>query len=909
MALAAGTKLGPYELSGALGAGGMGEVYRATDTRLARVVAIKVLPDHLSSNLDLRQRFEREARAISSLNHPNICHLYDVGSTPNGTDYLVMEYLEGETLAQRLERGPMPLEQVIKVGIEIADALDKAHRQGIIHRDLKPGNVMLTKSGAKLMDFGLAKPTATALSTAAAANTPLTPSTPTMTVETLRKPVQPLTQKGTIVGTFQYMAPEVLQGADADARSDIFSLGCVLYEMATGKKAFEGKSQLSVLAAILEKEPEPISKLQPLTPPALEYAVSTCLAKDPDERWQDVHDLVKQLRWVSQSGSQAAAPLIAMPSRRRRRREILAWAVASVAVVAAILLLIMQAWFQPAQRPIHSVILAPDKTAFDATGDFGGPAVLSPNGEMMVFAAKGADNPKTLWVRSLRNPAAQRLDGTEGASFPFWAPDSRMIAFFAGGKLNKIAAGGGPISTLADAPNARGGSWSKDGVILFAPNFRGELMRVSSQGGNAEAATKVDFTKHTTHRWPWFLPDGQHFLYLATNHNGGVRDQNGIYFASLDGKTNKLIMPSDAGAQYASGYLLFHSQSALMAQRFDPGSGSLSGDAVAVMDKVQHDDTVWRTLFSASDNGLMTYQSGTVAAGTQLWMLDNTGRQLSMVGDRGQYMDPRISPDQTRIAVGYGSPSEDIWVFDLARKVKTRLTFDSPTKMHPAWSPDGRTIAYSGRAGSAAAIDVNIYTVPANGAGAPHVVLEHAGESFDSPDWSPDGKVLFYIHSNGPQNSSIYSLRLDGSSKPVLVAAPSNAQENITSFRISPDGRWVAYASTESGVTQVYVTTSSGGGGKWQVSTNGGEYPAWREDGKELYYFDNTDSVYAVAVAAKDGNFEIGEQSKLFQPNASANGVPYDVSRDGKRFLFNLGNQDTSTPLNLVVNWTAELKR
>ncbi len=907
--LSAGARLGPYEVGPPLGAGGMGEVYRATDTRLERVVAIKVLPEHLSANADLRQRFEREARVISSLNHPHICHLDDVGSTPNGTDYLVMEYLEGETLAQRLERGPLPLGQVVKTGIEIADALDKAHRQGIVHRDLKPGNIMLTKSGAKLMDFGLARPTTAALGTAAAANTPLTPSTPTMTVETLRRPVQPLTQKGMVVGTFQYMAPEVLQGADADERSDLFSLGCVLYEMAAGKKAFDGKSQLSVLAAILEKEPEPISKLQPLTPPALEYAVSTCLAKDPEERWQDAHDLVKQLKWVSQSGSQAAAPLVAMPSRRRRRREQLAWAIASVAVVAAVLYLIAQSWLQPAARPIHAVIPAPDKTTFDATGDFGGPAVLSPDGERVAFVAHGPDSPKALWVRSLSSPSAQRLDGTDGASFPFWSPDTRFIAFFANGKLNKVAAGGGPVTSLADAPNARGGSWGQNGIIIFAPNFRGELMRVNAQGGLAEAATKVDFTKHTTHRWPWFLPDGQHFLYLATNHNGGVRDQNGIYFASLDGKVNKLVLAADAGAQYASGYLLFHSQTALMAQHFDPASGTLSGDAVALMDKVQHDDTVWRTLFSVSDNGLMTYQSGTLTAGTQLALLDPAGRQIGFLGERGQYLAPRFSPDQARVVVAYGTPSEDIWIFDLARHVRTRLTFDSSTKNNPAWSPDGQTIAFSGRIGSAAAIDVNLYTIAANGTGQPRLILQHAGESFDSPDWSPDGKMLFYIHSSGPTGASVYSLRLDGSSHPLLVAAPSNPHENITSFRVSPDGRWIAYASTESGPTQVYVTTTSGAGGKWQVSTNGGEFPAWRGDGKEIYYNDNTDATYAVAVEAKGNNFEVGEQRKLFQANSSANGIPYDVTRDGKKFVFNLSTQDSSTPLNLVVNWTSELKK
>jgi Tol biopolymer transport system component/predicted Ser/Thr protein kinase len=903
MALAASTKLGPYEIVGAAGAGGMGEVYRARDTRLDRTVAIKVLPGHLSSNPELRQRFEREARAISSLNHPHICHLYDVGSQ-NGTDFLVMEYVEGETLAQRLEKGPLPLEQVIKIGAEIADALDKAHRQGIVHRDLKPGNIMLAKGGAKLMDFGLAKPSVAPLANAATA--PLTPSTPTMSVGNLALSTapEPLTRHGTIVGTFQYMAPEVLQGAEADARSDIFSLGCVLYEMATGRRAFEGKSQLSVLAAILEKEPEPIGKLQPLTPPALEHTVATCLAKDPDERWQSAHDIVRELQWISTAGAQAAPPVV---RPRRRRREWLAMGIAAAAVIALLAVAAAQVWWSPAPKIIQATVLAPDKFTFDATGDFGGPAVLSPDGEKIVFAAHGPDRPKALWVRSLNSAAAQRLDGTEGASFPFWSPDSRFVGFFANGELNKIPAGGGPVIPLAPASNPRGGSWSRKHVILYAPNFIGGLMRISAEGGTAQPATTLDPRLHTTHRWPWFLPDGRHFLYLATNHSGGNAQENGIYYASLDGKENRLLLATDAGAQYASGYLLFHSQTTLMAQRFDADKGKLLGDAVPVVDKVQDDNSVWRALFSASGNGLLLYQSGTMAAGTQLVWVDRSGKLLGSVGERGEYLSPRISPDGKRILVAYGAPSEDMWVFDLKRNVKTRVTFDPTTKMQSAWSPDGKTIAYI--ATNAAGYQPALYTMPANGAGQPHLLLQEPKAGFNYPSYTPDGKSLLFTYSHGPTGAGIYRLPLDGSSKPSLVLAPSNPQGSITDFRISPDGRWIAYVSNESGQTQVYVAPASGNGGKWQISTKDGDNPTWRGDGKELFYNDSADDVFAVDVIEKDTTISFGQVNRLFHLDAAAAGIAYDVSTDGQRFLFNQGTQDAATPLNLVVNWTAQLKK
>src|SRR5277367_1287922 len=480
MGLASGAKLGPYEIVSPLGAGGMGEVYRARDTRLDRTVAIKVLPSHLSANAELKLRFEREAKAISALQHPNICTLHDVGSQ-GGVDFLVMEYLEGQTLADRLAKGALPLDQVLKIGTEIAEALEKAHRQGIVHRDLKPGNIMLTKSGAKLMDFGLAKPE---LAVATGAKGLLTPSTPTMNLASLTSAASPLTQKGSIVGTFQYLAPEVLQGTEADARSDLFSFGCVLYEMVTGRRAFEGKSQIGVLTAILEKEPEPIA-ISSAVPPMLDRVVLACLAKDPADRYQAAHDVAMDLRWMADSPGDAGKK----PGWEFKK----SWAVLLAAAFAVLLGLAALGGFWlskhgEAEKALHAEIPPPDKFSFDATGDTGGMPVLSPQGDKIAFVALSA-NVQSLWVRPLENDAAQPLEGTQGAMHPFWSPDGRYVAFFANGKLNKIAASGGPVSALAEAPNPRGGTWSADDVIVFSADFRDALLKVSAQGGTPSPAT------------------------------------------------------------------------------------------------------------------------------------------------------------------------------------------------------------------------------------------------------------------------------------------------------------------------------------------------------------------------------------------------------------------------------------
>ncbi|MGA8199303.1 MAG: protein kinase, partial [Candidatus Sulfotelmatobacter sp.] len=894
MALASGTKLGPYEILNPLGAGGMGEVYRAKDTRLDRTVAIKVLPSHLSSDPELKQRMEREAKAISALQHANICTLYDIG-TQDGTQFLVMEYLEGQTLAERLVKGALPVEQVLKIGTEIAQALEKAHQQGIIHRDLKPANIMLSKAGAKLMDFGLAKPK---ISIAAEAVGPFTPSTPTVNLASLTAAASPLTQKGSIVGTFQYMAPELLQGAEADARSDLFSFGCVLYEMVTGRRAFEGKSQLSVFTSILEKDPEPISASQPLAPPMLDRVVRACLAKDPADRIQSAHDVAMDLRWVGES---TIADSTLAESEKPSSEFKKSWAALAGMVVLAFVALAGFAGYRWARSSADSLSLRaeippPDKFSLDTTGDAGGMPVLSPQGDKLAFVAHSGET-KTLWVRALNSDTAQPLEGTQNAMHPFWSPDGRYIGFFANGKLAKIAATGGPVSVLADAPNSRGGSWSANDVIVFAPDFLGGLSKVSSQGGAVEPATLIEKTKHDTHRWPWFLPDGKHFLFLATSHTGGDPTPNGIYFASLDNKETRQIVTSDSAAQYASGYLLYRANTALVAQPFDPQSGALSGSAVPLFNNLRDDVGVWRSIFAVSQNGLMVYQLGNAAsAKSKLVWFDRSGKALADF-DPGEstIIDIRLSPDNKRAAFASGT---GIWTLDLVRKTKTRITFDQQIVQEPTWSPDGKTIMFSARTATGGG-NVEIRSKAADGSGAEKTLIS-VQNNYHYPAWSPDGKYLTYIRGDGEKMVSLWIVPVAGDAKPIAIVQPPSPQSDINSYRVSPDSRWVAYVSDESGVQEIYITSFPGGQGKWKVSSNGGAYPAWRADGKELFYQSLANDFFACPIAMKGSEIEVGTPQRLFNTSAPGIGISFDVSADGKRLLINHAEEEAQAPLQLL---------
>jgi len=886
----------------------MGEVYRARDTRLERTVAVKILPPHLSDNPEARQRFEREARVISSLNHPHICVLHDVGSQ-DGTSYLVMEYVQGESLETRLQKGPLPLKQALECGVQICDALEKAHRAGIVHRDLKPGNIMLTASGAKLLDFGLAKPVALLGAQTLSDKGHLTPSTPTMNLSALGAPQGALTQQGTIVGTFQFMAPEVLQGQEADARSDIFSFGCVLYEMITGRRAFEGKSQISVASAILEKEPEPITKIQPLAPVAVDHVVHDCLAKDPESRWQNAADVARQLRWIASSGS-SSSPAPPVRLGRRLRGHVL-WAVVVAALLAVLVWTNLQGR-EPA-RTLRSFLIPPAEMGFDFTGDFSGPPAITADGTAVAFCARSPKERDSIWVQSLSDLTAKKLEGTEGASFPFWSADGRFVGFFADGHLKKVPASGGPVTVLAEAPNPRGGSWNQDNVILYEPDYRDSLWRISAAGGTPVRLTKLEAGKHTTHRWPRFLPDGKHFLFFATNHSGG--SEQGIYFGSLQDGSYKRVLDADSDAQYASGYLLYHLQSALLAQKFDLAAGAVSGDPVPVADLVEYDVGTWHTTFTASQNGLLIYEPGSKTLGTDLFWLDRSGKTLGKVAERAFYKGSgQLSPDGKRLAISMGDPQADIWVFDLARGSRTRLTFGGATHLMPSWSADGQRVVYVRQSGATVTTGTSLCARLANGGGQEEVLMEgdHSSPplSLLSPQWSHDGRYLLHMEQSGPSGAGVWALPMTGEKKPFAIVQPPSPQARIVQFRLSPDGRWLAYSSTESGREEVYVTHFPSGAGRWQVSQTGGTFPAWRGDSKEIYFTGQDGSFNAASVNTKSEEFELDQVRALFQMSyTSPLGTPYDVTPDGQRFVFATYPESVSTPLVLVTNWTADLKK
>jgi Tol biopolymer transport system component len=890
MPLQPGTRLGPYEITGTVGAGGMGEVYRARDTRLGRDVAIKVLPESFARDAILKERFEREARIISSLNHPNICTLHDVGHQ-DGTDYLVMELLEGESLAERVARGPLPIAEMLRAGMEISDALEQAHRQGIVHRDLKPGNVVLTKSGAKLLDFGLAKP-----------NAPVTgPGSSLSAIATKVAPASPVTREGTVVGTFQYMSPEQVEGREADARSDIFALGAVLYEMATGKRPFEGKSQISVASAILEKDPEPISRVQPMTPPALEHVVTTCLAKDPEERFQRAHDVRLQLKWIAEGGSQAGAAPRAVP--RGKSRERVGWIIAAVLFVGLAFATAGYLMRSPApRRPVRVSLLAPADTSFHPFD-----IALSPDGTRLAFVASGTGTRPRLWVRPLDSLTGQPLAGTEGAIEPFWSPDGRQIGFFADGKMKRIDASGGAVQVVADAGEPRGGAWGADGTIIFTPSTADPLYKVSVSGGPVAPLTALDRAAgDSTHRWPFFLPDGRHFLFLnrtaATTGKGPEEGGNGIYLSSLDAPGSKqLLVPSQRRALYASGAVLFVSGGNLVAQKIDLGRGATVGDQTLVAEQIAFDER-YSAAFSVSGDGKLVFQGGG-AQGNELVWYDRDGRKDKVVA-REMFSVVRLSPDNTKVAgtiVDGALGTLDIWIFDLARGVKTRFTFDPGTDDDPVWSPDGNSIVFDASRNGA----YNIYRKSSNGGRPEELIFEDKVTKWPT-SWSSDGRHVL-IDRTDPQSQNhcdIWVLPMFGDKKPFpLVASPFN--EQLGEF--SPDGKWVAYVSNESGRDEVYLITFPTPGGRFQVSVNGGSSPKWRRDGKELYYLDAVNKLIAVPINEHGESVEIGAPHPLFDTRIVSRGYMLSPTADGKRFLMVEPPEVSTSSLTMVLDWDTAL--
>lgn len=889
MSLSTGFRLGPYEVVSLLGAGGMGEVYKARDTRLDRTVAIKILIASVTSTPELKQRFEREARTISQLQHPNICTLYDIGND-SATDYLVMEYLEGETLADRLRKGALPLGQLLTIAIDIADALEQAHRAGIVHRDLKPGNVMLTKSGAKLLDFGLAKPVS-ATAAASASSAPLLSAAMTISGAS---PQSPLTSSGTLVGTIQYMSPEQLQGIEADVRSDIFSLGAMLYEMATGQRAFQGKSQIKVASAILEDEPTAVSTIAPSVPDSLEHVIRTCLAKDPTGRFQCAHDVKLQLRWVAERRSSTA--LSESVPRRSRLLGVLPAALIVAVVVVATLIYAVSTRRELARRSGSfraSLTLPENVTVPGTTPSFS----ISPDGTKLAFQGKNASGKNQIYVRSMNALSWQPLTGTEDVGFIFWSPDSRTLAFFSEKKLKRIDAGGGPVQGLADAPNGRGGSWNENGDIIFAPEANGAIYRVAAGGGPVSPVTKLEAGEQA-HRYPVFLPDGRHFLYSAL-------PQRKIFVASIDGGKPIELVDSDYQAEYTRpGWLLFMRDGNLMAQALDSSNLHLRGDAVPIAESISAilNNQANRAAFSASLTGAMIYATG--AAGVHLTYSDLAGKEITPSAiPPAIYAGARFSPDGRFLALSQmGAVTGGIFIHDIARDVVTHFSADEQSGVFPVWSPDGNQIAFSCRQ-RISQQSSPICLKASSGVGAEQVLVQDGGPP---SDWSSDNRFLIYNRIEPESRAgSIWMLPLTGNGKPSLFLARS------AWGRLSPDSRWIAYMSDRSGRSEVYISSFPQRRSERQVSSNGGQFPVWGGDGKRVFYNGFGGEEMVADVSPQENLIQVGVPRPLF-PSANLNlgTAPgrFDITRDGKRFA--LLHLDTHpAPLTLVVNWDAELKK
>ncbi|MCM2314348.1 MAG: protein kinase [Thermoanaerobaculia bacterium] len=889
MAIGPGARLGPYEIVAPLGAGGWGEVWRARDTRLTREVAIKVLPTDLAGNEKFLARFEREARAVSSLNHPNICTLYDVG-VENSMHFIVMELIEGESLADRLAKGPLPPGQVLKLGGQIASALDRAHRQGIIHRDLKPSNVMLTRTGAKLVDFGLAH---------LSAGSPL--------LETNSREVTqavPLTTEGTIVGTIQYMAPEQLEGAEPDARTDIFALGALLYEMATGQHAFKGASKVSLIAAILSSTTPPISEIVPLTPPALDHVVRRCLEKHPDDRWQSAHDVASQLAWISESGSQSG---IAVKAPRRRTVPVhYVWLTAAALLAIAAISAIAFVQMRPKETPKLTIsrLLPPPGTEFDFTEIHTGSLAISPDGRQIALTAREETGKRALWIQSLDSAEPRRLPATEGARFPFWSPDGRSVAFFADGKLKKIDVTGSAPFVICDAPSGRSGAWNRDGVILFSSEGTKPISRVSNAGGRAAEITTIDVARgETTHRWASFLPDGNHFIYLAGTHTlGSQSDFNAIYVSSLEKPAErKLVLSARSNASYASGHLLYVRDDVLVAQPFDVGKLETVGNPIPITESVRYSVPFFRGVYSVSENGVLVYQPGVANPNSQLAWFDRKGTPIGTLGREARFRGwPSISPTGTQIAASIEDEStglRDIWIFDPATDTQTRFTFGAKSENTPVWSPDGMQIAYHEQDAS----DPNASQLmirAANGREEARIVARSSGSLLPTA-WTSDGKTIVASKQNPAGDWDLVTVDL-GKTSPALE--PLLAREASDAFAVrSPDGEWKVYFSDESGRMELWASPLRGPGGKWQLS-NGGTVMSglvWR-DGEVVHSRDDG-GLYAIPVTASGGSLNPGTATLLFK---NPHVLSWTMSPDRTKVLATVAADDKiHAPLTIVQNW------
>jgi Tol biopolymer transport system component len=890
-----GARLGPYEITARLGEGGMGEVWRARDTRLGREVAIKVLPEGFAEDPERHARFEREAQLLAQLHHPNIASIFGLEES-GGIRALVMELVEGDDLSVVIARGPLPLADALPIARQIADALEVAHEQGIVHRDLKPANIKVRADGiVKVLDFGLAKAMErTGPSAADPANSP------TLTARA--------TQMGVILGTAAYMSPEQARGKPVDKRADIWAFGAVLYEMLTGKRALEGETVSDTLAAVLKTDPD-WTALPEATPASLRNLLQRCLDRDVKQRLRDigearvavssieagVPDPAIDLQWTGVSGSQSAAPAAGRGSRSPSER--LAWLLCCVLAVGGLALAIWSRTSKPAEQTMY--FSAP--FAFDARD-----IAVAPNGHTVAVVGYRESAWRTvIWLYEVGSQDARILADTEGANFPFWSPDGRFLAFFADGKLKRMDVAGGPVQTLCDAPSGRGGTWSKDGVIVFAPS--GQLLtglfRISASGGTPMPLSTPDASRgENTHRWPMFLPDGRHYLYLAANVRGGS-DVDAIFMGLLDSNEKRLVVKTSLNAAYAAGYLLFYRDRTLLAQRFDLNRFELTGEPTAVLKEIQYVPRINRLVFAASDNGRLFAQKSSGASLSRLTWFDRKGNEVGVVGTPDVYGNVVLAPDGQSVAVDKTdnvSQNTDVWTYDLQRDSAKRLTFDPAIDGLPVWSPDGTRLIFT----SSRQQVFKLFIKNADGAQEEKLLVQTDTDNF-SNDWSRDGKYVLYA-----QGRDLWFVTFPEIKSSLFLKAPSTFKNG----KFSPDGKWVAYNSNESGKWEIYVTSFPEARGKWQVSIGGGEQPRWAGNGREIFYLSPEGKIMAVPVKAGAG-FDAGTPVALFQANpresvALSDQVRYDVDGSGQRFLINTQvKRGEAEPLSVVLNWDAGLKK